>query len=83
MICKLIDIHPNIERTSEYKMDFCPEETDFRELIHPKKDFRAVDPEFIPHPYYQVFEAKLGFLPNLSVIDLLFNMGPEGLLILQ
>ena len=83
MICNLIDIHPYIERTLEYKMDFCPEESDFRELIHPKKDFRTVDPEFIPHPYYQVFETKLGFLPNLSVIDLLFNMGPEGLLILQ
>jgi hypothetical protein len=28
--------------------------------------------------YTQVFEAKSGFLPNLSVIDLLFNLGPEA-----
>jgi len=41
-----------------------------------------VDTEFIPQPYYQVFEPKLGFLPNLSIIDLLFNMGPESLLVL-
>ena len=26
---------------------------------------------------------RLGFLPNLSIADLLFNMGPESLLVLQ
>ena len=82
MVCELIDIHPTMERTSEYKMEFAPGEFDFREVIHPKKDFREVDTEFIPQPYYQVFEPKLGFLPNLSIIDLLFNMGPESLLVL-
>ena len=82
MVCELIDIHPTIERTSEYKMEFAPGESDFREVIHPKKDFREVDKEFVPQPYYQVFESKLGFLPNLSIIDLLFNMGPESLLVL-
>ena len=30
-----------------------------------------------PQPYWQVFRQKYGFLPNLSSIDLLFNMGPE------
>lgn len=30
-----------------------------------------------PQPYWQVFKQKYGFLPNLSSIDLLFNMGPE------
>lgn len=35
------------------------------------------------NPYYQVFSQRLGFLPNLSIADLLFNLGPEGLLYLM
>jgi hypothetical protein len=34
-------------------------------------------------PYYQLFAQKHGFTPNLSIIDLLFNMGPESLLVLR
>ncbi len=33
-------------------------------------------------PYYQVFAQRHGFLPHLSIIDLLFNMGPESVLVL-
>lgn len=82
MICELIGLHPNMERTEAYKTDFTSDETDFRERIHPKKDFYIEDPEFVAKPYYQVFGQKLGFIPNLSIIDLLFNMGPESLLLL-
>lgn len=83
LICRLIDLEPDMERTTEYKTGFSAEEYDFREAIHPKKDFRQTDPEFTPRPYFQVFEARNGFRPNLSIIDLLFNMGPESLLFLQ
>lgn len=31
-------------------------------------------------PYYQVFAQRLGFQPHLSIVDLLFNMGPESVL---
>lgn len=83
LICKLIDISPIVERTTEYKSEFDLNEIDFREIIHPKKDFRLTDPEFTPRFYYQVFNTRHGFIPNLSIIDLLFNMGPESLLILK
>jgi hypothetical protein len=34
---------------------------------------------FANKPYYQLFEDKYGFIPNLSIIDLLFNQGPQTL----
>lgn len=58
--------------------------------IEPKltqtETFRAVPPTSFPgvelRPYYQVFMARHGFLADLSVVDLLFNMGPESVLYL-
>ena len=50
---------------------------DFREGINPKHP--QPDPDFEPKPYYQVYQQKHGFLANLSVLDLLFNMGPESI----
>ena len=38
---------------------------------------------FHPVPYYQVFDSRHGFQPDLSIADLLFNMGPESLLVLR
>ena len=42
---------------------------DFREVIRPKRPL--VDIEFVPKPYYQVYEHKIGFQANLSILDLL------------
>lgn len=78
MICSLIDIQPHITLTKDYKI--APSH-DFREIISPKS--HQEDPKFQPIPYYQVFKEKYGFLPNLSIVDLLFNMGPESTLILK
>lgn len=42
--------------------------------IHPKHPH-----PYEAKPYWQVFKEKFGFVPNLSVIDLLFNEGPESI----
>lgn len=49
---------------------------DFREVIHAKHP--QDDPEFQPRSYWQVFQHRYGFQPNLSILDLLFCMGPEA-----
>ncbi len=47
-------------------------------------DSRRAEPEALPmEPYYQVRANKLGFIPHLSILDLLFNMGPESCLWLK
>jgi len=51
---------------------------DIRNLLEVKKQTEAV-----ALTYTQVFEEKNGFIPNLSVLDLLFNMGPESLGLLK
>ncbi|MDR0232774.1 MAG: WbqC family protein [Dysgonamonadaceae bacterium] len=79
LITDLLDIEPQVTYSSEYKADFLSNEIDYRETIHPKKN--PVTSSF--KPYYQVFESRFGFQPNLSIIDLLFNMGPESIYILR
>ena len=51
--------------------------SDFREIIHPKKQL----PEgmFEEKEYYQVFSDRHGFVPGLSIIDLLFHEGPAAI----
>lgn len=34
-------------------------------------------------PYWQVRQDKLGFIPNLSIVDLIFNLGPEAVIYLD
>lgn len=51
---------------------------DWRDAIHPKEKFNKEDPHFIPGSYLQVFSERHGFLPNLSIIDLIFNEGPQA-----
>jgi len=48
----------------------------FRETISPKIKPAGEMPGAQPVPYTQVFENKFPFIPNLSVLDLLFNTGP-------
>jgi WbqC-like protein family len=64
-----------IQRSVAFTSSFEPheeKESDFRYLISPKKTS-----SYSARPYFQVFAIN-GFVPNLSILDLLFNMGPES-----
>ena len=74
-VCKLIDILPQIEYTSAYNSQW-QESADYRDVIHAKHPLP--DNDFEAKPYWQVFQHKHGFLANLSILDLLFCMGPES-----
>jgi len=52
--------------------------SDFRFLVNAKKSLTISQ-----EPYFQVFGECHGFLKNLSVLDLLFNKGPESLAYLK
>ena len=80
-ICELIDIHPHVEYTTEYVKPTANSQqpiafSDFREVIHAKHP--KPDADFEAKPYWQVFQHRYGFQPNLSILDLLFCMGPES-----
>lgn len=79
-MCELIDIMPCMRRTDSYEQEPSEGVIDFRETIRPKHPGR--DDEFSPRTYYQVYQQKYGFQPNLSVLDLLFNQGNESVLFL-
>lgn len=50
---------------------------DYRSVITPKMQSEKSDAAFKPFQYTQTYSEKFGFVPNLSIIDLLFNRGPE------
>ena len=56
---------------------------DLREAIHPKRPNSILSDLGLEKPYFQVFARKHGFISNLSVMDLLFNEGPDSIIYLK
>lgn len=79
LMCNLIGLTIQLMPTDSYTI---AQVDDWRDTIQPKTDYRT-DTSFIPMEYYQVFKQKNGFIPNLSIVDLLFNMGPESIIVLK
>lgn len=71
VLAELIGIETHVDFTTEYF--FKPEQEDYRYLAK-SKEINIKVPK-----YTQVFEERHGFLHNLSILDLLFNEGPNTL----
>ncbi len=82
LVCSLLAIETPISHTLSFIEEIDIDTLDLREAIHPKRDWHETDNQFVAKPYYQVFAEKRPFIENLSIIDLLFNMGNESRLYL-
>ena len=64
-------VHINFDKTKTYEAE--PQGVkDYRFLSSAKKKYSVTMP-----PYHQIFSDKYGFIPNLSILDLLFHEGPN------
>ncbi|MDP5093710.1 MAG: WbqC family protein [Polaribacter sp.] len=70
-IADALELNPNFSKTTVYELE--KNTNDFRFLAdknqQSEKDFKR---------YKQMFDDKHGFLPNLSILDLLFMEGPNA-----
>lgn len=86
------DIAPFFEKKWDFLFDYNLEITHkMCELLDIRTEIRLTDEyqgcSFNQHndskPYYQVFQSRHGFISDLSILDLLFNMGPEAIICLM
>lgn len=76
-------IHSCLELDMQYNVTTTFEKTpsnaiDFRSLVDNRKE---KEQQFAP--YVQVFDDKHGFIPNLSILDLICNEGPNAMMYLE
>ena len=72
---RVLNLQFEIFETAEYEKYA---ENDFRSVISPKNKEQQEMP-----PYYQIFEEKHGFISDMSVLDLISNIGPEAQLYIK
>ncbi|GAA3615658.1 WbqC family protein [Flavivirga amylovorans] len=73
VICDCLQLELNTSKSETFQK-IVDDKTDFRSLVNAKKEpYQNFD------TYTQVFNNKHGFIPNLSILDLLFNEGPNTL----
>ncbi len=76
-ICDLLDVDLQYDRTESFQ-DGYADTKDFRFLNNAKKAIKADFPA-----YKQMFDDRFDFMPNLSILDLLFMEGPNTILYLE
>lgn len=80
VVSELLGLERGVKFLSSAEVDAAAT-VDMRSIAEPKVLSSMQHP--CVQPYYQVFAQRNGFIPSLSIVDLLFNTGPEGLLVLR
>lgn len=73
VLLNILEINSPVQQTSKYIATNQSGIIDLRNVIHPKIESQTNFEEYI-----QVFGDRHGFIPNLSILDLLFNLGPQS-----
>jgi len=73
LLTECLQMDLNARKTEEYILNPPAPLEDLRGLVNAKQEVLKLE------PYPQVFENKLGFIPGLSILDLLFNEGPNSI----
>lgn len=80
-IClKYLQIDTKVTFTTSFEKKPKTEITDLRSVLHPRIPLSDLK-WFNPDPYQQIFGSN--FVSNLSILDLLFCIGPEALKVLK
>ena len=77
---EILNIKPKICFTEKWIEKNTNEYDDFRYRYNPKKEISKTD---VFLKYTQVFYEKHGFISNLSILDLIFNEGPNAITFLK
>ena len=71
IILQILKVEKDFSLTTEFEKK--PDAVDLRERFSAKKESEYHLPE-----YYQTFSDKLGFIKDLSILDVVCNIGPES-----
>ncbi|TVR78747.1 MAG: hypothetical protein EA412_07880 [Chitinophagaceae bacterium] len=79
LLLKILKIDKKHIFTESYKNNYPDEYSDLREKINPVEFKKKIVKKGDSKPYYQVFNDRNGFVPDLSIVDLIFNEGPSAI----
>lgn len=69
----ILELEITVNKTDSFIREYDNNVRDLRYSLSPK-----IKSTYSKTEYFQVFSPVHGFKPNLSILDLLFNMGPES-----
>jgi len=82
-VFQILQLELKFSSLSSHNQADTEEQINLTDKIHPKKNDSVLASAYKEIPYNQVFNDRFGFVPGISIIDLLFNTGPEAIQILR